>query len=258
MKQTKELKELQDLVDKLDPEIFNPNSPTLMTGLHASSDEIRLAFSLSDAVIKQNRKEIDEFGIPGVKEIELLTIDEIFEKYDNVVEIAQTRMNIYGKLNGFLSFYIAFKKILVDEFDRGIMIVSSLLPQYLINPDKDATKKIKEISKRIKRSNSIDLKVALGLSDDDFVELKKASACLIKKFGHDLIRKNKVDLPKNFVRSFNLIRDRIPSIVNLMDLFSFEKDFGKDGVLFGITSIMISRAANSSFKKAKNVTDKII
>lgn len=252
MKQTKELKEFESLLNPIVPEAFSDDSDTLLDGMKMTRGKLLNLFKLSKIIIEQNRELVDNFEIGDVKEMEILSEPEILHQYGSLVGLCKREMDLYGKVEGFLSFYSAFKHILESEFDRGIHLVSRIINVDLIFPrilPEDAVDVIKELSRKcgIKSTKSKDLGVSIGLSGNEIRALKVSASSLIKDFGEDLLQgKENIPLPENFIKGFNFIRDNLALMERVTNLFEFEDEIGKDGALFAILSVQVSRAANSA------------
>lgn len=255
MKKKGALKELEKELEDLDLDLVDPRSDSITNGLKISSEKIFSLNKLADQVIKENRKRIDDFEFPGVRESELLTLMELFKRHNSLVGIGKDLMEINGKLNGYLSFYIAFKRVLLEQFDAGILLIKAKKTNVFGKRSEDVLNGItdlassvivfKNIAKKVKRSKSRNFGDALGLSSDDLKALKIAGMIILHEVGDKLIVGDDTILPNNFEKSVLLVKDKIPFLDKISDLFDFSDEIGKDGALFGALTMIISRASVS-------------
>lgn len=246
---TDAIKELEEELDTLNLDLIDPNSESILFGFRIDDEKFSRLNLLADKIIKQNRKEIDEFEFPGVKESELLTLQELYQQHRSMVGVGKDLMRVNGKVNGYLSFYTTFKRTLLEQFDVGILLFRASnisgpkdkLSNVLDSETEDPVLIFKKIAKKIKRSKADNFPDAIGVSSDDFKKLKIATMIIFNRVGYDLVKGQDVDLPDNFIKSISVIKNNISFLRRLTDVFDLDKDIGPDGALFGALSMIVSR-----------------
>ena len=238
---------LTAFVKKLDPAKFKSDGAILSECLGITREEIVQGFKLADDVLKKNIGEDGRSGIELVDKIQTDERPEVPGSNVSIAEVFRDNMITLGPLEGFLVGYSFAKKFQKVQFRRGLTIVSGFEYKHLWDKDKSPINFITKVAAKIKiNRESHDLSEALGISPEDWREVKRATAAIVSKYYNEINNRYPLRLPTDFVTGVSVMEDKIITFDRKTDLREASPDVSDAGFLFSVAALEVSEAAVQS------------